>query len=263
MKGIIGAICGDIIGSAYEFNPVKTKDFDMFPNNSRFTDDSVMTLAVANWLLIDPTHTKRVLVNQMQHFGSEYYTVGYGNRFKNWLIMDNPKAYNSWGNGSAMRVSPAAWYAHTLNECQKIAKISAEVTHNHSEGIKGAQSTASAIFMAKSGESKEEIREYVEKEYKYDLDFTLDEIRSEYSFHVSCQKSVPQAIVSFLEAEDYEDAVRNAVSLGGDADTMAAIAGSIASAYYEVPESIYHISMSKLDSQLFKILREFNEKTII
>ncbi|RAP52485.1 MAG: hypothetical protein BZ133_01040 [Methanosphaera sp. SHI613] len=262
MKGIIGAICGDIIGSSYEFHPVKTKDFEILPRNSRFTDDTVMTLAVANWLLLDLNVTKDVLVNQMQILGSEYPRAGYGGRFTKWLQDDQPEAYNSWGNGSAMRVSPVAWYANNLDDCIELARLSAVVTHNHPEGIKGATSVASSIFMARNGYSKDEIREYVEKNFDYDLSTPLDDIRPEYEFEVSCQKSVPQAITCFLEAKDYEDAIRNAVSLGGDADTQAAIAGSIASAYYTVPAEIYKPCISKLDPRLHQIFREFNEKAI-
>lgn len=262
MKGIIGAICGDIIGSSYEFHPVKTKDFDIFPRKSRFTDDTVMTLAVAKWLLLDPYCSENVLINQMQILGSEYPRAGYGSRFSEWLVKDNPKPYKSWGNGSAMRVSPVAWYANTLDECIELSKISARVTHNHREGIKGAQATAVSIYLARDGYSKDEIKEYVEKNYKYDLSITLDEIRPDYSFEVSCMKSVPQAIISFLEACDYEDAIRNAISLGGDADTQAAIAGSIAAAYYDVPQSICKLCISKLDPRLHQIFREFNEKYI-
>lgn len=262
MKGIIGAICGDIIGSSYEFYPVKTKDFDIFPRKSRFTDDTVMTLAVANWLLLDMNCTEDVLINQMQILGSEYPRAGYGGRFRQWLTDDNPKAYNSWGNGSAMRVSPVAWYASNLEECLQLARLSAVVTHNHPEGIKGATSTAASIFMARDGYSKDEIKDYVEKNFGYDLSRSISQIRPEYKFEVSCQKSVPEAIIAFLDAEDYEDAIRNAVSLGGDADTQAAIAGSIAAAYYDVPSDLSKQCVSKLDPRLHQIFREFNEKTM-
>ncbi len=262
MKGIIGAICGDIIGSSYEFHPVKTKDFDLFPSNSRFTDDTVMTLAVANWLLLDLNLTKNVLISQMQILGSEYPRAGYGGRFSTWLTDEKPEAYNSWGNGSAMRVSPVAWYASTLDDCIQLAKLSAEVTHNHPEGIKGAVSTASAIFMARNDYSKDEIKDYIENNYGYDLSTPLEDIRPNYSFEVSCQKSVPQALRCFLEADSYEDTIRNAVSLGGDADTQAAIAGSVAAAYYSVPSTICQFCISKLDPRLHQIFREFNEKTL-
>ncbi|MDO5826089.1 MAG: ADP-ribosylglycohydrolase family protein [Methanosphaera sp.] len=262
MKGIIGAICGDIIGSSYEFNPIKTKDFDLLPRKSRFTDDTVMTLAVANWLLLDLNFTKDVLVNQMQILGSEYPRAGYGGRFSRWLIDENPKAYNSWGNGSAMRVSPVAWYANSLEDCLELARLSAEVTHNHPEGIKGALSTASAIFMARNGYSKDEIKEHIESNYDYDLSTPIAQIRPDYAFEVSCQKSVPEAITCFIESTSYEDAIRNAVSLGGDADTQAAIAGAIAAAYYDVPVEIYKPCISKLDPRLHQIFREFNEKTL-
>jgi len=263
MKGIIGAICGDIVGSSYEFHPVKTKDFDLFPSNSRFTDDTVMTLAIANWLLLDLNLTENVLINQMQILGSEYPRAGYGGRFSKWLMEENPKAYGSWGNGSAMRVSPVAWYVNSLEDCLKLAKLSAIVTHNSKEGIKGATSTAASIFLARNGYSKDEIKDYVEKTFDYDLSQSLDEIRPDYSFEVSCQKSVPQAIISFLEAKDYEDTIRNAISLGGDADTQAAIAVSIAAGFYEVPNDLIKLCVSKLDPGLHQIFREFNEKYII
>lgn len=259
MKGIIGAICGDIIGSVYEFNPIKTKDFDLIDKNVKFTDDTVMTLAVANWLLVDPNLTKRSLVNQMQNIGREYSKIGYGRGFNKWLSSDNPRAYNSWGNGSAMRVSSVAWYMNSLDNVMDLAEISASVTHNHPEGIKGAVSTAGCIYLARTGSSKDEIREFVVDNFDYNLDRNIDDIRVDYEFEVSCQKSVPEAILCFLEADSYEDTVRNAISLGGDADTQAAISGSIASAYYDVPDSIFRPCMTKLDTNLFRILREFNE----
>jgi ADP-ribosylglycohydrolase len=258
MKGIIGAICGDIIGSVHEFNPIKTKDFDLIDKSVKFTDDTVMTLAVANWLLVDPNLSKKSLINQMQNFGHEYPRSGYGGRFNKWLVSDNPEAYNSWGNGSAMRVSPVAWYANTLEDVMNLAEISAVVTHNHPEGIKGAVSTAACIYLARTGSSKEEIKEFVIDNFDYDLNRKLDDIRPDYEFEVSCQKSVPESILCFLEADDYEDTIRNAVSLGGDADTQAAISGSIASAYYEVPDDIFRPCITKLDTNLFSILREFN-----
>ena len=262
MKGIIGAICGDIIGSTREFNPIKNKDFLLIPNNSRFTDDTVLTLSLASWIIKDQSFSKKVLINEIKRICSKYSRVGYGHRFKNWIFSEDIEAYNSWGNGSAMRVSPVAWVANSLKEAETLAKISAEVTHNHPEGIKGAVAVAGSIYLARTGESKEFIKDYIENNFKYDLSRNLDDIRPDYSFEVSCQKSVPESIICFLESEDYEDTIRNAISLGGDADTQAAIAGSIASAFYDVPECIVNECIEKLDDSLLNILSEFNENYI-
>lgn len=229
-----GAIIGDVAGSLYEFDPVKTKDFPLFAEGSRFTDDTVLTIAVANALL-DARATgdsfKQLLVSAMQAMGKAYPDAGYGGRFSMWLCSADPAPYHSFGNGSAMRVSPCGLIATTLEEALALARASAEVTHDHAEGIKGAQAVAGAIFLAKTGKTRDEIGAFVEEEF-YDLDFTLDGIREWYGFDATCQGSVPQAIVAFLESESYEDAIRNAISLGGDADTQAAIAGSIAWSFY-------------------------------
>ena len=259
MKGIIGAICGDIIGSLTEFRPIKTKDFELFQNASTFTDDTIMTLAIANWLIKDKDSCE-VLVKELQYWGNMYPGAGYGGMFSRWIRQDNPKPYGSWGNGSAMRVSPCAWVGETLEEVQDLAYRSAAVTHNHSEGIKGAMATADAIYLARIGVKKPEIEEHVELRYGYDLSRGVDEIRDAYGFDVSCQGSVPESIICFLEARDFEDTVRNAVSLGGDADTQAAIAGSIASAYWEVPDDIASEAVNRLDSALLKVLTEFDKK---
>ena len=261
MKGIIGAIAGDIIGSTHEFKPIKTKEFSLFNKKSSFTDDTIMTLAVAKWLLKDK-NSKEELVRQLQDFGNRYPKGGYGRMFNNWLKTENPEPYNSWGNGSAMRVSPVAWVGDSLDEVQRLARISAEVTHNHPEGIKGALATADAIYLARLGSSKEEIRDHIEIRYKYDLNRTVDEIRPYYNFDVSCQGSVPESIICFLEAEDYEDTIRNCISLGGDADTMAAIAGGIASAYWEVPNEIHSKAIHRLSYDLLNVLIEFEDKFI-
>ncbi len=229
-----GAIIGDIVGSVYEFNNIKTKDFPLFTAHSIFTDDSVMTFAVAKALVKardEERSFKEVLIESMREYGKLYPHAGYGGLFSQWLVGDIDKAYNSFGNGSAMRVSPCGLIAVELQEALDLAKASAEVTHNHPEGIKGAQATAAAIFMAKSGKSKEEIKGYIEENF-YQLDFTLDEIRPSYYFNETCQMTVPQAIVAFLESTDFEDAIRNAVSLGGDSDTLAAITGAIAWTFY-------------------------------
>lgn len=259
MKGILGAICGDIIGSVYENNPIKTKDFNLFSKRSIFTDDTVMTLAVANWLVEDKS-SKDVLIENLKFFGNLYINAGYGGSFYHWLQSDNPKPYGSWANGSAMRVSPCAWVGNSLDEVQDLAKISAIVTHDHPEGIKGALATADAIYLARTGSSKEEIKNHVETNYKYDLSRSVDEIRPVYSFDVSCAGSVPESIICFLEASDFEDAIRNAISLGGDADTQAAIAGSIAGAYYEIPKNIADQALNILDECLLDVYMDFEEK---
>ena len=229
-----GAIIGDIVGSKYEFDNIKTKDFPFISQGCGFTDDSVMTIAVASALLQSRNEGhpfKPLLVRKMQALGQKYPYAGYGGMFSSWLVEENPSPYNSFGNGSAMRVSPCGLIAVTLDEAIALAEASAEVTHNHPEGIKGAEATAAAIFLAKTGASKEKIREYICEHY-YNLTQTLDQIRPTYWFNETCQETVPQAIVAFLESESYEEAVRNAVSLGGDSDTLAAITGAIAWSFY-------------------------------
>ena len=260
MKGIIGAIAGDIIGSVYEFRPIKTKEFSLFNKKSSFTDDTIMTLAVAKWLLEDKD-SKEELVKQLQNFGRRYPKGGYGRMFNNWLRTKNPEPYNSWGNGSAMRVSPVAWVGDSLEEVQKLARISAEVTHNHPEGIKGALATADAIYLARLGSSKEEIRDHIEIRYDYDLSRTVDDIRPYYKFDVSCKGSVPESIICFLEAKDYEDTIRNCISLGGDADTMAAIAGGIAEAYYGLNAELRKECRKRVEQDMLVVLDKFDEMT--
>lgn len=259
MKGIIGAIAGDIIGSTREFHPIKTKDFNLFGKYSSFTDDTVMTLAIAKWLCED-RDSKDVLIKNLKYFGNKYPDAGYGGMFKNWLNQESPEGYGSWANGSAMRVSPCAWVADSLEEAQKLAKLSAIVTHDHPEGVKGALATSDAIYLARIGASKDEIREHIEVRYEYDLNRTVDEIRPYYSFDVSCAGSVPESIICFLDGKDFEDAIRNAVSLGGDADTQAAIAGSIASAYWDVSKNIAFKSIHRLDYFLLNAFIEFEER---
>ena len=238
---MLGAIIGDIVGSKYEFTSDKTKNFELFSDASCLTDDSMMTIAVgcacAKSDLGDEEDFKSWVIYYMRKIGREFPSAGYGYHFFRWIKSDFMGAYNSFGNGSAMRVSPVAWVAQSLVEAEKLAKWSAEVTHNHPEGIKGAQAVAAAIYLARTGKSKAEIKDYIERHY-YKLDFTLDEIRPTYEFDVTCQGSVPQAIQCFLESMDFEDAVRNAVSLGGDGDTQAAMAGAIAEAFYGIPEDI-------------------------
>lgn len=225
---LMGAICGDIIGSSYEGRKTKQFDFNLFTSRSRFTDDTVMTVAVADWIF-----SGKDLVQCVQLWGNRYPHAGYGRTFKSWLHSHDPQPYNSWANGSAMRVSPIGWAFNDIDTVLEKAKGSAEITHNHPEGIKGAQAVAAAIYLARNGKSKEEIKSYIAEKFGYFLDRTINEIRPLYRFDVSCQGSVPESIIAFLESSDYETAVRLAVSLGGDADTMGAIAGSIAAAYYK------------------------------
>lgn len=259
MKGIIGAIAGDIIGSTRENHPIKTKDFDLFTERSVFTDDTIMTLAVANWLLEDKS-SEKTLIKNLQYFGNLYPYAGYGGMFMKWLSEDDPKPYESWANGSAMRVSPCVWAANSLEESQELAYKSAAVTHNHPEGIKGALATCDSIYLSKIGANKEEIKDHIEIRYGYDLERSLDEIRPFYSFDISCAGSVPESIICFLEADGFEDTIRNAISLGGDADTQAAIAGSIASAYYDVPEDMSNEAILRLDGPLLDVFMDFEEK---
>ena len=236
---MFGAIWGDIVGSPYEFdsNNCKRKDFPILSERSRFTDDSVMTIAVADGLLNVPENAdddtiRRSLVTSMQTIGRHYPDCGYGGRFCRWMFSREPRPYGSFGNGSAMRVSPAAWLGRDLEEVRRLARLTAEVTHNHTEGIKGAEAVACAIFLARTKHSKEEIRAYVEQNFGYDLSRTCDGIRPGYHMDETCQGSVPEAITAFLESRDFEDALRTAVSLGGDSDTIAAITGSIAEGFY-------------------------------
>ncbi len=260
-NSIIGAIAGDIVGSAYEFHPVKKMDFPLFTPQSTFTDDTVMTMANASWLCDDPDHTAKQLVTAMHTFGENYPHRGYGGRFRMWLWNEDSEPYNSYGNGSAMRVSPVGFYARTLDEALSLAKISAEVTHNHPEGIKGAQATAAAIFMARQGASKTEIRDYIEQTFQYDLHRTVDEMRPSYRFTEICQTSVPESIICYLESDTWEQTVRKAVSMGGDADTMACIAGGIAAATpgMEVPADIADRCYGILDPLLRQHLSSFDQ----
>ena len=255
MNGVIGAICGDIIGSTFERNPHKSKDFELFREGSRFTDDTIMTLAVANWLNIDKT-SKDILIREVKYFGNKYPHAGYGGMFIKWLGDDSSKPYGSWANGSAMRVSACAYFGDDLKEVQNLAYTSATITHNHPEAIKGAQSVADGVYLAENDASKSKIKKHIEHEYGYDLDYNVDEIRPDYEFDVSCQGSVPESIICFLDATDFEDAIRNAVSLGGDADTQAAICGSIAGAYWGVPDDISGEAIGYLDEELFGVLEK-------
>lgn len=258
-----GTILGDIIGCPFEFDRGdKTKDFKLFSRRSHFTDDSVMTLAVCEALLKvgqDATvkEIEDAVITSMQSWGRRYPHEGYGGYFRCWLTARHPEPYNSFGNGSAMRVSAAGWLYDSLEKTRVVAKATANVTHNHPEGIKGAESTASTIFMARNGSSKEEIKKYIENEFHYDLNRTLDEIRPSFHMHETCQKTVPEAIIAFLEAKDFEDAIRNAVSLGGDTDTLGAITGSIAEAYFGIPEALRSECRNRINKDMRDVVDTF------
>ena len=261
-----GAILGDIIGSPYEFDKSgKTKDFPLFIAASRFTDDSVMTIAVADALLkaaADDSDSviRQKLVPALQHWGQQYPDIGYGRGFLQWLSSADPQPYGSWGNGSAMRVSSAAWLFDDLDTVRRMARLSAEVTHNHPEGIKGAEATASAIYLARAGRSKEEIKTYIIQNFGYDLSRTCDEIRPNYRHKASCQETVPEAITAFLEGNSFEDVIRTAVSLGGDCDTLTCIAGAMAEGFYGVPEELKQECRNRLDPVLLSVLAEFDSR---
>ena len=275
-----GAILGDIIGSPYEFDMGdKTKIFPLFSKQSMFTDDSVMTIAVAEAFLdaiaehcehawqggdcggagISDEAIKAKLIHSMKKYGARYPHAGYGVRFSWWLEDDDPKPYNSFGNGSAMRVSSVAWLFDTLEEVRHGARLSAEVTHNHPEGIKGAEATASAIFLARTGHSKKEIRRYMEEEFHYILNRTCNEIRPDYYHVESCMETVPEAITAFLEGDSFEDVIRTAVSLGGDCDTLTAIAGSMAEGFYGIPEGLKEECRQRLPQDLLEVLLRFDD----
>lgn len=272
---MLGAIIGDIVGSVYEFNNTKKTDFPFFSERSTYTDDSIMTVAVAAWLISDKTHSHSVLENKMVSYAEEYPHPmgGYGGGFAQWLfrperLVDYKTGetagrrvpYNSWGNGSAMRVSAVGWMFDTLEETERVAKISAEITHDHPEGIKGAQATAAAIFLARTGSSKTEIRDYIAERFNYSLYKSSDEIRKEYGWEDSCQGTVPPAIRAFLDSEDFESAIRIAVSLGGDSDTLACITGGIAEAFYRyIPSQIVDEARKRIPVNFRCILESFAE----
>jgi ADP-ribosylglycohydrolase len=250
---MIGAIAGDIIGSVYEHRRIKTKEFPLFHPRCTFTDDTVLTVAVADAIL-----RGRSYFESIREIGNRYPRAGYGPSFLHWLYSDSPQAYHSWGNGSAMRVSPVGFAFTTELEVLEEAKKSAEVSHNHPEGIKGAQATALSIFLARSGMDKEVIRAEISRRFGYNLHRTIDKIRPAYSFDISCQGTVPEAIIAFLDSESYEDAIRNAVSLGGDSDTLACITGGIAEAFYGgVPFDIQEKIREILTLDLWEITAAF------
>ena len=255
---MIGAIAGDIIGSVYEATPIKTTDFPLFNEYSRFTDDTVLTIATAYALIKDLDYA-----TAYRQFGRAYPRAGYGGTFIHWLMSDDAPPYNSWGNGSAMRISPVGFALGSLQSVLLEAEKSAVVTHNHPEGIKGAQATAVAVFMGRKGKSKQEIRRVITEKFDYDLNRRIEEIRPNYHFDVSCRGSVPEAIIAFLESDDVESAIRLAVSLGGDSDTLACIAGAIANAYYgRIPREIEREVRNRLPRQFLNILDEFLHKYI-
>ena len=259
---MLGAIIGDIVGSRFEWNNIKSKDFDFLTYKCFPTDDSIMTLALAQAILLskpDYSDLSQKAVECMQSLGRNYPDCGYGSGFRKWVFSKKPKPYNSFGNGAAMRVSAAGFAANSVNEAKTIAKKITEVTHNHMEGIKGAEATAVAIYMAKTGSSILEIRDYIDKNY-YPMNFTLDGIRAKYEFNETCQGTVPQALMSFFESTDFEDAIRNAISIGGDSDTLAAICGGVAEAYYGVPAEIRKHVLTFLDKQLLQIVVDFENK---
>jgi ADP-ribosylglycohydrolase len=253
---LLGAVAGDIIGSVYEFHNIKTTDFPLFTDRSHYTDDTVMTVAIANKILKGSTHEK-----ELQYFGRRYPKSGFGTNFKQWIFSDDPKPYNSYGNGSAMRVSPIAYAFNDIYEVLSEAKKSAEVTHNHPEGIKGAQSVAAAVFMARNGSSKNDIKSYISQNFNYDLNRSTENIRANYQFDETCHGSVPEAIIAFLESQSFENAIRLAVSIGGDSDTIASITGAISEAYYkDVPYEIKKTIIKLLPDDLLKVLINFTDK---
>lgn len=259
---MIGAILGDIIGSPYEFDRgKKTKVFPLFSYNSEFTDDSVMTVAVADALMKSlgrsDEEVTAALIRSMRKWGAKYPDAGYGGRFIHWLFSPDPKPYKSYGNGSAMRVSSAGWLFDTIEETRHYARLTAEVTHNHAEGIKGAEATASAIFLARKGETKENIKQYIVREFGYDLSRTCDEIRPGYHHVESCQQTVPEAITAFLEGGSFEDVIRTAVSLGGDCDTLTCIAGGMAEAFYGIPEELVEKCKTMVPDDLNEVIEKF------
>ena len=258
---MLGAIIGDIAGSRFEWANLKSKDFELMTYHCHPTDDSNMTLAVALAILKadgDWSKLPDLAVACMQDYGRKY-PHGYGSRFMEWIHSDHPQPYNSWGNGSAMRVSPCAWAASSLEEALQLSDAVTCVTHNHPEGVKGARAITAAIWMARQGSGIPEIRDCIQKNY-YPLDFTLDQIRESYEFDVSCQGSVPQAIEAFVESSGFEDAIRNAISIGGDSDTIAAMAGSIAEAYYGIPAEIRDDALFFLDQPRRSVVSAFEQK---
>lgn len=256
---MLGALIGDIAGSPYEWSNCKSKDFPLLEPRCRMTDDSVMTAAVASAVLMGDLENldafRQNVITEMRRLGNQFPGLGYGPRFERWLKAEDPQPYHSLGNGSAMRVSPVAWAAESLSQCLALAKASAEVTHDHPDGIAGACCVAGAVYLARTGADKEAIRDHVTRYYP--LNFTLDEIREAYQFDVSCAGSVPQAMEAFLEAADFEDAIRGAVSIGGDSDTIACMAGAVAAAFYGIPRYIREAALPFLEGEVRNIFDRF------
>lgn len=262
---MIGAIFGDVVGSIYEFDNHRSKDFELFGKKCSFTDDTVMSVALAEALMrigedASDLQIKNEIINAFHKYGAIYPYAGYGARFKRWLVRGEREPYMSYGNGSAMRVSPVIWFAKSIEETARLARLSAEVTHNHKEGIKGAVVTAVAGYMARTGSSKEQIRDYIKE--SYNINFTLDEIRPTYEFNETCQDTVPQAMVAFLEGDSLEDTIRNGVSIGGDTDTLCAIAGAVAEAYFGVPDDIKGKTLSYLNPHLLGVVNDFYKRYV-
>lgn len=255
---MVGAIIGDIAGSVYEYSENKDAAVELFPSDANFTDDSVLLIATAYALMHGAGYDQ-----VYRRFGRlyPYPKGGYGVRFSDWLASDDGQAYNSWGNGSAMRVAPIGWAFDTLEDTLDAARASAIVTHNHPEGVKGAEATAGAIWLARMGNSKEAIRRHIAEKYGYDLNRSCDDVRSSYRFNESCQGTVPEAMIAFFDSTDFEEAIRFAISLGGDADTLACITGGIAQAYYgRIPDYMVAILEQKLDGYLLPVVKQFNQK---
>ena len=259
---MLGAIIGDIVGSRFEWDNIKTKDFDFLTYRCSVTDDSIMSLAIAKAILdcqSDYSDLGAQAVRSMQSVGRPYPNCGYGGMFRKWMYSDHPAPYHSFGNGAAMRVSACGFAASSLEEVCALSKAVTEVTHDHPEGIKGAEATAVAIYMARTGSSILAIRDYINDHY-YKMDFTLDGIRADYRFNETCQNTVPQALMAFFESSSYEDAIRNAISIGGDSDTLAAITGGVAEAYYGIPTELRKHALTYLDERLLGILTAFENR---
>lgn len=266
-SGILGAVIGDIVGSTHEFLQTKSTDFDFYTDNNHYTDDSVMTIAVADWLISTPKPiSNNTLPAIMRKWGRKNPLAGYGRMFRRWLMSDyeaDQRPYNSFGNGAGMRVSACGFFAQSLDEAMHLAKLSAEVSHNHPEGIKGAQAIASAIFLARQHQPKDSIREYITRQFNYDMDRSCDGIRPDYEFNETCQGSCPEAIIAFLDSSDFEDAIRLAISLGGDSDTIGAMTGSIAAAYYGIPDNIASKALEYLPEDMVEVIEKFEKITNI
>lgn len=278
---MLGAIIGDVVGSRFEFSPIKTKDFELFDgeeykgenktvlneysDDSHFTDDTVMTVAVCKALMDcngNYANLREKVVQEMQDFGRRYPWRGYGLKFQSWLNEQSPEPYNSFGNGSAMRVAPVAYFAKNLKQVKELSLMVTDVTHNHPEGIKGAEATAVCVWLALHKKSKKKIKKYIEKHY-YSLDFDYDDLVKNYSHKVTCQESVPQSIFGFLISNSFEDAIRTVVSMGGDADTMGAIAGAIAEAFYGIPTDLEEKTKKYLPKEFLEILNKFNKNNYL